>query len=119
MSPREVRRAENQAAWAAGRHLRRWSSGTHPSSASPRRTGPPSYETGAAERKAAKDARSEANRKAWAARAEAAKVARGEAREAARLARRGEDRRRAAAWHQGRRDDLAVMLAADRAAMGA
>jgi hypothetical protein len=120
---KEARRAENQAAWAAGKTFRRWSSGSRPSTASHVRTGPPSYETGRAERQAIKDARSEANRRAHAALAVEARQQREASREAARSSRRAEDRRRAAQWHQGRRDDLlagggdlAVLLAADLAA---
>jgi hypothetical protein len=120
---KETRRAENRAAWAAGKTFRRWSSGSRPSTASHVRTGPPSYQTGQAERRAIKEARSEANRRAHAAQVAEDRRRREAAREAARRARRDDDRRRAAQWHQGRRDDLAagggdlaVLLAADRAA---
>lgn len=117
------RRAANRAAWAAGVHLPRWSSGEKHAATPGPRTGPPAHEEGAAARKAAKDAQRATNRAAWIERIETARKMREAARGAARLERRRADRVRAAAWHQGRRDDLlvhggdlAVMLAADIAA---
>ena len=109
MSSKEERRAENRAAWAAGESLPRWSTGQNHSAAKPGRTGPPVIESGAEKRKAAKDAKRAKNRAEWAARLESARVYRASVREGLRLARRADDRVRAAAWHQGRRDDAAVL----------
>lgn len=105
---KEARRKENQAAWAAGQVLERWSRGRRPGAPGPR-TGPGPIPIDEAARRAARSARRARNQADWAAAQEASRqirtVARKTAAEQERQRRRAIDRARAATWHEDQRLD--------------